>query len=61
MNDYLTRYLNYLENERNYSPLTIKSYQKDIEDFLNYLSSENIKFLDVDKDVCRNYLSKKVS
>ena len=54
MKDYLIKFLNYLEYERNYSINTIIAYKSNIEDLISYLDDNSIK--DVDYDTIRNYL-----
>ncbi|MDO4763118.1 MAG: tyrosine-type recombinase/integrase [Flavobacteriaceae bacterium] len=54
----IPRFLEYLEVEKRYSPNTITSYRKDLEDFsLFLLSTENQQDLrQVDKKIVRNFL-----
>ncbi len=52
----LEEYLNYLEYQKNYSKHTIMSYREDIEEFLQYINSENIKMLKITYDEIRFYL-----
>lgn len=54
--DDLSAFLNYLKDNRNYSPFTIKSYQIDIEQFLVFLQEENIKKTDVERGDIRLFL-----
>lgn len=54
--NYLKEYLEYLKYQRNYSEETIHSYNIDIEEFLNYINSEAIKFNMVDYDTVRLWL-----
>lgn len=54
--NYLKEYLEYLKYQRNYSEETIHSYSIDIEEFLNYINSEAIKFNKVDYDTVRLWL-----
>ena len=54
----VTRYIKYLEVERNASPYTVRSYSTDLRDFREFLELEGIESLeDVDRGVVRNYLS----
>lgn len=54
----IQQFQDFLENERNYSPYTIKSYLKDIEDFNNYLSKNEFpNYLEISNNVPRYYLS----
>lgn len=57
MNKPLKYFLNHLEKERNYSPKTVISYQKDIEKFFLFLAKEDIGMDDVDTIVIRNFLT----
>ncbi|MGN8645009.1 tyrosine recombinase XerC [Gracilibacillus sp. HCP3S3_G5_1] len=55
---YWLAYLDYLQIEKNASKLTIEAYEKDIADFFQFLSSENIQALeDVDYRMIRTYLT----
>ena len=60
MNKALHDFLFHLENERNYSPRTVKSYQEDIEKFYRFLLKEGIKDDDVDLIVIRNFLTEEL-
>lgn len=55
-NKYLNSYLEYLKFQKNYSDYTIKSYHIDIEEYLDYLEKECLKFKDVEYDDLRFYL-----
>lgn len=57
MNKPLRNFLSHLEKERNYSPKTVISYQKDIEKFFVFLAKEDINMDDVDVLVIRNFLT----
>ncbi|WP_163579836.1 tyrosine recombinase XerC [Gracilibacillus saliphilus] len=51
-------YLDYLQIEKNASKLTIEAYEKDIADFFEFLTSENISSLEgVDYSIIRIYLT----
>ena len=54
-------FLNHLQYERNYSALTIKSYQFDIEKFLKFLVIEGETIENVDALLIRNFLTEEVS
>lgn len=58
-NEAIEMYRNYLAVERNYSPLTVNGYIKDIEDFYLYLKGDNFgNLLSITKtNVPRYYLS----
>ena len=60
MNKSLRDFLSYLENERNFSPLTVSSYQEDIELFYNFLLEEDLKDNEVNQMVIRNYMGKEL-
>ena len=60
MNQQLYDFLEHLNYEKNYSPRTIDSYQRDIEKFYNFLLHEDIKADDVDPLVIRNFLSNEI-
>lgn len=58
--DYLDKFINYLEFEKNYSSYTISNYLKDIKDFEKFLKDEDLAsdLLDVRRArICRNYVS----
>ncbi|MEJ5167252.1 MAG: tyrosine recombinase XerC [Thermoanaerobaculia bacterium] len=47
MEKYVKEFLNYLEYEKNVSPMTLKSYGEDLESFLNYLKIEEPHIKDI--------------
>ncbi|HLF20229.1 MAG TPA: site-specific integrase, partial [Bacteroidota bacterium] len=50
-------YLEYLEKERNYSPLTIQNYEIDLRRFLEFLRREHIDSLrSVNRNALRSFL-----
>ena len=51
----IEKFIDYLENELNYSHNTCISYQKDIESFYNYIFSQGFDISDVDVNLIRNY------
>lgn len=55
-NQCLNDYLEYLKFQKNYSDYTVKSYGIDIEEFLEYLETECLKFKDVEYEDLRFYL-----
>jgi integrase/recombinase XerC len=57
MNRAEKEYLDYLQYQRLYSPLTIKAYTRDLDSFFAYLSGEGVDFATVSPQVIRNYLS----
>ena len=46
-NDDLIEYLKYLEYNRNYSSNTLLNYDLDIKEFLSFISSEGLNYLDI--------------
>ena len=42
MEEYITKFSNYLKGEKNVSPHTLRSYSADLNDFLNFLKKEKI-------------------
>lgn len=61
MNKPEREFLDYLSNQRNYSALTIRNYQLDIEKFLNFILDEGILMDDVDQIVIRNFLTEELN
>lgn len=55
-NQCLNDYLEYLKFQKNYSDYTVKSYGIDIEEFLEYLETECLKYKDVEYEDLRFYL-----
>lgn len=53
----IQEFIDYLEEELNYSHNTCVSYQKDIESFYNFIFSQGFDISDVDVNLIRNYLS----
>lgn len=53
---YLEEYLKYLKYQKNYSSLTIDSYEEDLVSFLDFLNKENLDVLSVVYDDIRFYL-----
>lgn len=56
MKNAIQNFLNYLQYERKYSLNTIESYHNDLINFQNYLIAKNHKYLQVNKEIIRNYL-----
>ncbi len=58
MQEVFTKYINYLEVERNASPYTVRNYTTDLMDFFQFLSDKGVSSLkEVDRHVLRDYLS----
>ena len=58
MRKILKEYIYYIQYTEPRSELTVKSYQKDLNDFIDYLESHDVSdFNDVDYDLLLNYLS----
>lgn len=57
MYKYIDRFINYLENERHYSPLTVKSYRVDLMQLLGFMEREGHKDGDDQKWILRRYLA----
>lgn len=51
----INQFYNYLETEKRYSINTINSYKRDLNDFSNYLKSQNID--EIDELIIKNYLA----
>lgn len=50
-------FLNHIQYEHGYSLLTVKSYQRDIEQFYKSIFEQGVDITDVDAGIIRNYLS----
>jgi integrase/recombinase XerC len=58
MQDTFTKYINYLEAEKNASPYTVRNYKNDLLDFFHFLKSEKIVSLkEVNRHTLRDYMS----
>jgi tyrosine recombinase XerC len=64
MQNIFTRYINYLEAEKNASPYTVRNYttdligSKNIKGFFTFLAEKGVKSLDkVDRNIMRDYLA----
>lgn len=57
MNNTLQEFLDYLANERLFSPLTVEAYKSDLYKFYIYLGQEGVEINQVDRIVIRNFLS----
>lgn len=56
LNKHLSSYLDYLKYQKNYSDYTIQSYKDDIIEYLDYLNSENLDYLDIEYSDIRFFL-----
>ena len=54
--DVLIDFVEYLLKERRYSFFTAKNYHDDVEDFVNYLSSNKLKYMDASVPMVRAYM-----
>ncbi|ASF39454.1 tyrosine recombinase XerC [Halobacillus halophilus] len=54
---YKQMYLEYLQIEKNASPLTVENYSIDMDEFAKFLQAEQLKFVDCDYSSIRIYLS----
>ncbi len=61
MNKYEAEFLDHLQYERNYSPMTIDSYRRDIDKFCAFLVSEDCLMDDVDLIIIRNFLTEEIN
>ena len=61
MNKPEREFLDHLENVRNYSPRTVKSYQEDIDKFCTYIFNEGVLLEDVDVICIRNFLTEELN
>ncbi|MDY0101040.1 MAG: site-specific integrase, partial [Bacilli bacterium] len=57
MNNLIQEFLDYLSNERLFSPLTVEAYKSDLIKFYFYLAKEGVAINDVDNVIIRNFLS----
>ncbi len=56
MKENLKSFLNYLEYELNYSILTIRGYEIEINNFITYLNNNKLNYKKLNSDNIRNYL-----
>ena len=61
MNRYEAEFLDHIKNERNYSPMTVDSYRRDIEKFFSFLNKEDCLVDDVDLIIIRNFLTEEIN
>ena len=57
MNRQTEEFVSYLLYRRNYSPMTAKAYQRDIDEFFKFLFEEDADYVDVDTAIIRNFLT----
>lgn len=60
MNRAEREYLDYLSYQRRFSPLTVNSYQRDLDAFFSFVNSLSITFENVDHGVLRAYLVEEI-
>lgn len=53
----LDRFLNYIQYEKNYSPHTLVSYKKDIQNYISFLESQDFTIYDASHHQVRAYLA----
>jgi integrase/recombinase XerC len=53
----LDRFLNYIQYEKNYSPHTLVSYKKDIQNYISFLESQDFTICDASHHQVRAYLA----
>ena len=59
MKEKLNKFIDYLENQKNYSKHTIKSYKKDISQFIEFLKEKKISdFEKVEYEDFINFIGK---
>ena len=58
---YEEEFLDHLKNERNYSPMTVDSYHRDIDKFFIFLLHEDCSLGDVDLIIIRNFLTEEIN
>ena len=56
MDKTLELYLDYLKEQKNYSPNTIDSYKRDIDMFLAFMKDEGFSLKYIDANLIRNFL-----
>lgn len=56
MENYLQKYLDFLQYQKNYSHYTLENYYNDIIEFLNYLNKESLDFKNIEYTDIRFYL-----
>ncbi len=57
MEKLISKFLDYLKYQKNYSKYTIENYNKDILEFNKFLINNKFKYNDVNYDVCIKYLN----
>ncbi len=61
MNKPEREFLDYLQRDRNYTERTIKSYQFDIDKFMNFLDNEDVLMDEINLQLIRNFLTVELS
>lgn len=61
MNKPIHDFLEHLRHERNYTEMTCKSYQYDLEKFFNFILNEGVLMDEVDAIVIRNFLTEELN
>ncbi len=57
MNEWLARFLSYLESEKKYSSETVRAYRNDLNQFVSYLTKLNISLKDINPLILRRFLA----
>lgn len=57
MEKLISKFLDYLKYQKNYSKYTIENYNKDILEFNKFLINNKFKYNDVNYDICIKYLN----
>ncbi|HHV80937.1 MAG TPA: tyrosine recombinase XerC [bacterium] len=55
--EYIDMFLRYMKSERGSSRNTLKAYQKDLLQFLNFIREDSVEILSVSKDNIRDFIS----
>ena len=56
MERYINKFIDYLKIQKNYSDYTMINYEKDLEEYLNFLNNKNYDYNDIDYKKCMDYL-----
>ena len=56
MEKYIDKFIEYLKVQKNYSEFTRINYQKDLEEYFEFLNNKNYDYKNIDYKKCMNYL-----